>query len=437
MTEETNSAPSLVRPVERDLTRIVIDQFVNQRQAATKQQLISAAYNRSAIDRTMRFGLFRDVGNQNYAPTVLGCELCADSHVLRRLRRATEVVLNVLRQLAKEHGVDQRFTAADVEKKAQEMSPGTALDNLKFGLFLAQEFAISAGGGGIEVSYMVLDDRIFETLWEIDHAWDRLVADRSEFLKGARSPERVRAFLSNLYELAGHKQVDISSRRWFQAAHGAGFQNDEIPQLIEECVADGVLHRDLKSDAVSLTDAAFAQERDRAAQLTVLESGSIIFISCGQSPGVEKELGKQIASLVRALGFQAFFAEEVQDLDGLDASILRALHDCAAFITVLHPRGDITTPDGKKVTRASVWIEQEIAIAAYIQRVEKRKLHVIAFKHKDVSLEGLRSLLHLNPISFTTETEIILKLPERLNVLREVQVATEVTAQSAEDWLEQ
>ena len=61
-----------------------------------------------------------------------------------------------------------------------------------------------------------------------------------------------------------------------------------------------------------------------------------------------------------------------------------------------------------------MWIEQEIAIATYIQRVEKRTLPVIAFIHRTVGREGIRDLLHLNPILFTDETEIISALPQRL-----------------------
>src|SRR5579863_9571246 len=139
-----------------------------------------------------------------------------------------------------------------------------------------------------------------------------------------------------------------------------------------------------------------------------------IFISCGQYTDAEKRLGKQISELVRTLtDCSPFFAEEVQDLNGLDANILSALHDCVGFITVMHPRGEIKRRNGS-VVRASVWIEQEIAIATYIQRVEKRTLPIIAFKHKSVGREGIRDLLHLNPIEFTSENEVLAELRTRL-----------------------
>ena len=140
-----------------------------------------------------------------------------------------------------------------------------------------------------------------------------------------------------------------------------------------------------------------------------------IFISCGQFTEAEKRLGKEIAVMVKKLtGLEPFFAEEVQDLNGLDSNILSALRDCVAFITVLHPRGVITRPDKSEHIRASVWIEQEIAIATYIHRVEKRELPIIAFKHVSVGREGIRDLLHLNPIEFTNEAEVLATLPARL-----------------------
>ena len=137
-----------------------------------------------------------------------------------------------------------------------------------------------------------------------------------------------------------------------------------------------------------------------------------IFVSCGQFTETERRLGKQIVKLVKVLtGLEAFFADDVQDLNGLDSNILGALHECAGFITVLHPRGEIVRPDGSRQVRASVWIEQEIAIAAYIQRVEKRELPVVAFIHESVGREGIRDLLHLNPISFRDESDVLAGLP--------------------------
>lgn len=142
-------------------------------------------------------------------------------------------------------------------------------------------------------------------------------------------------------------------------------------------------------------------------------SKPLIFISCGQYTTAEKALGKAIYDTVESLGMKPFFAETVQDFKGLNENILDNLRDCVGFITVMHPRGKIQRPNGS-FERASVWIEQEIAITAYIRHVEKRPLRVIAFIHKDVGREGIRDLLHLNPIVFSDEMEILRALPALL-----------------------
>ncbi|MGA8143500.1 MAG: hypothetical protein WB987_06405 [Candidatus Acidiferrales bacterium] len=121
--------------------------------------------------------------------------------------------------------------------------------------------------------------------------------------------------------------------------------------------------------------------------------------------------------MVRKLtGLRPFFAEEVHDLNGLDSNILDALRNCVAFIVIMHPRGQITRPDGSVHVRASLWIEQEIAIATYIQRSEKRALPIIAFKHESVGREGIRDLLSLNPIPFSDEKQVLEALPKHLEL---------------------
>jgi hypothetical protein len=155
-----------------------------------------------------------------------------------------------------------------------------------------------------------------------------------------------------------------------------------------------------------------------------MSSKPTVFISCGQFTEEEKRLGRQIAEMVDTVaGLRPFFAENVQDLNGLDSNILGALRDCAGFIVVLHPRGTIARPSGGTLTRASLWIEQEIAIATYIQRVEKRDLRIAAFRHKDVDREGIRELLHLNPITFTDESEVLVALAGQLAGWKNLQVS--------------
>jgi hypothetical protein len=86
------------------------------------------------------------------------------------------------------------------------------------------------------------------------------------------------------------------------------------------------------------------------------------------------------------------------------------LHGAVAFIAIMHPRGDVSNPHKKGEppwVRGSVWVEQEIAIAAFISQALQRPLQVRSYVHEDIRREGLRDKLHLNPILFRDDSEIL------------------------------
>jgi hypothetical protein len=80
-------------------------------------------------------------------------------------------------------------------------------------------------------------------------------------------------------------------------------------------------------------------------------------------------------------------------------------------VNSIDARGTLALPGGGEVTRGSVWIEQEIAIAAFIQHVLGRSIPVIFYKQSGVDIEGIRQVLHLNPrVEFTDEEEVLADL---------------------------
>ena len=55
-----------------------------------------------------------------------------------------------------------------------------------------------------------------------------------------------------------------------------------------------------------------------------------IFVSCGQATEAEKVTGILLKSVVDAeLGFSAYFAETVHDLEALAQHVLKGLQECA------------------------------------------------------------------------------------------------------------
>src|SRR6267154_6203327 len=139
-----------------------------------------------------------------------------------------------------------------------------------------------------------------------------------------------------------------------------------------------------------------------------MAKADLVFISCGQVTDQEKKLGADVCSLVKLLTpHEPYFAEQESSLEAFTQNILGSLDRAVALIAIMHPRGKVAFPDRSEHIRASVWIEQEIAIAAYITQLLRRPLKVAAYSHADIRREGMRQQLPLNPILFTNDQEVL------------------------------
>ncbi len=142
------------------------------------------------------------------------------------------------------------------------------------------------------------------------------------------------------------------------------------------------------------------------------EPRKTVFISCGQYTDEEKELGKRVCDLVtKSTVFEGYFAQNQTTLKTLSENVLRRLYESVGLIVIMHPRGKI---EGREVIRASVWIEQEIAMATLMEQVLGRPLHVALFIQHGIAIEGIRQQIQLNPIEFTSNDEVIARLREIL-----------------------
>jgi len=133
----------------------------------------------------------------------------------------------------------------------------------------------------------------------------------------------------------------------------------------------------------------------------------LIFVCHGQLPQ-ERQNGLQLVKLIDSTpGFRAFFAEAVHDTDGLSQHIFANLERCDGFLAVMHKRGEVEFM-GTKLTRASVWVQQELAIVTFLnyQRASRRKIKVRVFVQRGIEREGLVETLILNPIPFERDEEL-------------------------------
>jgi hypothetical protein len=147
------------------------------------------------------------------------------------------------------------------------------------------------------------------------------------------------------------------------------------------------------------------------------EGRKTVFISCGQFTEEEKALGKEVCELVKKLTpFEGYFAENQSTLRTLSENILRRLYESVGLIVIMHHRGKIEDRD---IIRASVWIEQEVAIATLMEQILGRPLHVALFVQRGIAIEGIRQHLQFNPVPFTTGEEVIVRLREELPTWKE------------------
>ena len=107
------------------------------------------------------------------------------------------------------------------------------------------------------------------------------------------------------------------------------------------------------------------------------ESRKTVFISCGQFTDDERDLGRQVCELVPKLTpFDGYFAQNQSSLKALSENILTRLYESVGLIVIMHHRGKI---EGREINRASVWVEQEVAIATLMEQVLGRHLHAVLF----------------------------------------------------------
>lgn len=138
------------------------------------------------------------------------------------------------------------------------------------------------------------------------------------------------------------------------------------------------------------------------------ERAPLIFISCGQFTEAEREVGTSLEKFVNTKlpPCEGYFAQNQNSLDGLSRNIFGALYRASGFVAVMHDRGKVNTLSGSHM-RASIWIEQELAIAAFIAQAIQRPLPVEAYIQRGIKREGVREQLHLNQVEFDVATDIL------------------------------
>jgi hypothetical protein len=146
---------------------------------------------------------------------------------------------------------------------------------------------------------------------------------------------------------------------------------------------------------------------EAVADIEAARERELVFISCGQFTEEEISLGKALAATIDNLTpYRGYFAENQSGLESLSRHILDALNSCVGFVAVMHYRGTVEA-FSKKHPRGSVWVEQEIAIAAFLSQAQGRDLRSAVYIQEGIALEGVRQQLLLGAVSFRDNAEVL------------------------------
>jgi len=135
------------------------------------------------------------------------------------------------------------------------------------------------------------------------------------------------------------------------------------------------------------------------------EHKGLIFVACGQLTPEEIELGEQIKNFLEKNDIVVFLAESANDLRDLNSHIFKNLNDCMGFIAILNKRHKL---NGTYDT--SVWINQEIAIAAYLRSQQGKEIPSLVLYEENAEKEGLIKYTIANPPTFKSNEEALLKI---------------------------
>lgn len=178
--------------IEEKIIKHVIHQFLTVHKAVPRRKLVSALKSPESIDRLVSSTVLRQDSTEELLPMVLAFEYCGDGEIAFRAKRAVGIVLRALYNLYEVETDKTEFSSIDVEVQARKLYGSIEPDDIKLGLYLAQEFGVfgRSGGSEIEITKLRLAERIV-TLNNTDDYWDQYVARVRQRLEREHQFDRI------------------------------------------------------------------------------------------------------------------------------------------------------------------------------------------------------------------------------------------------------
>lgn len=172
--------------LEHEIVKTVVERFVRLKESTPRKLLIRRFRSPDSLYRLSAAAILRQFNgaDQEFLPSALAFHYSGDPDIIRTARTSVEIVLHVLQNLFDIEMDKIDFKPADVEAHARRMYDVVDRDNIRMGLYLAQDFG--ALGGWLtnpeqtELSSLRIAENIV-TIKNISNEWDAYVARNTSF----------------------------------------------------------------------------------------------------------------------------------------------------------------------------------------------------------------------------------------------------------------
>jgi serine/threonine protein kinase len=162
---------------------MVVQEFLDTRKATLRRPLIIKGKSPEILDKLCRWSILDTDDQRTYLPKALAFHYCGNAHTLLLAKRSVEMLARVLIALFPESPEDKFFLLEEIEKQYREMFGEVDPQQIRLGLFLAQEFNLLAGWKGNRAEMEAA--RINEYVVQIDNPaelWDVVVKRKTDWI---------------------------------------------------------------------------------------------------------------------------------------------------------------------------------------------------------------------------------------------------------------
>jgi len=127
-----------------------------------------------------------------------------------------------------------------------------------------------------------------------------------------------------------------------------------------------------------------------------------IFLSCGQNPEWDESSFVQlIKEKIQGLGFdEPYIAVHIQSPRSIRENVFRQLQESDYFIWIDFRREKTVAKDGKETSRGSLFTNQELALASFLE------MDWILFQEVGIERDGMLSAIQGNATCFANRNDL-------------------------------